>query len=287
MSYFGKRLRLGRLTPGAHRTGLIVPIDHGLTLGPVPGLESISTCHRWITHPAVTGVIAHKGVIERLGNLELLENIAVVVHVNGMSGLSPRPDDKERLTSVESAVRLGADAVSIQINFDGENDAQNLIALGELVDEAQKLAIPVLTMVYDKVACEDPGVAMARLRHLMRICVELGSDAIKVGAPEPPEHLAELLHGVVEHTPVFVAGGARCEDERVLELARVARHWGARGLCMGRNVFQRKDPGPLLTAVARVLATQACGSTGSPTVVGEDSKTEARERRVQHDAATM
>lgn len=255
MSYVGKRLRLGRLTSGRGGSGIIVPIDHGLTLGPLRGLESLAGFRRWITHPAVTGIIAHKGVVERLGSLDLLGRLAVVVHVNGMSTLSSKPDHKERLTGVEAAVRLGADAVSIQANFDGDNDAQNLVSLGRLVDEAQALSIPVLAMVYDKVPCEDRSVACRRMRHLLRICIELGADAVKIGAPERPADLAELLYGVVEHTTVFVAGGALCEDAGVLALARAARGSGAHGLCMGRNVFQRDDPGPLLSAVSSVLAS--------------------------------
>jgi fructose-bisphosphate aldolase, class I len=46
--------------------GLIVPIDHGLTSGPIEGIASMSAVKEWIGHSAVDGVILHKGCAQRL-----------------------------------------------------------------------------------------------------------------------------------------------------------------------------------------------------------------------------
>ena len=169
-----------------------------------------------------------------------------MVHLNGMTSLAARPDQKERLTSVEAAARLGADAVSLQINFDGTNDAHNLTQLGATVDEAQRHGLPVLTMLYDKAPSADRTARIQRLRHLMRASVELGTDALKLAAPSVLSDLPALLSGVKEHTAVFFAGGAMSSDDQILRLAREAVAAGAAGLCAGRNVFQREDAGELL-----------------------------------------
>ena len=63
MGTVGKRLRWRRFFYEGSRFGLIVPVDHGLTLGPVTGIESVAQIGEWLRHPVVTGVIAHKGIL--------------------------------------------------------------------------------------------------------------------------------------------------------------------------------------------------------------------------------
>lgn len=257
MEGVAKKIRWSRFLDRKSGRGIIVPIDHGLTAGPLEGLDSMAQIARWITHPGITGVIAHKGMVERLGGRDLLRGLGVIIHLNGMTSIAPRPDRKERLTSVDAALRLGADAVSLQLNFDGANDAHNLTQLGGVVDEAQRHGLPVLTMLYDKVPCDDQAARVQRLRHLMRACVELGTDALKLAAPAVLSEVPVLLAGVQEHTAVFFAGGSLCSEEEMLRLAREVADCGAAGLCVGRNVFQRESAEGFLTRLQQVLLPPA------------------------------
>ncbi|WP_437680070.1 class I fructose-bisphosphate aldolase [Sorangium sp. So ce131] len=253
MDGFPKKIRWSRFLERRSGRGIIVPIDHGLTIGPVEGLDSVTQVARWIGHPAITGVIAHKGMVERLAACGLLRGVGLMVHLNGMTSLAAKPDQKERLTCVEAAVRLGADAVSLQLNFDGTNDAHNLSQLGEVVDEAQRYGMPVLTMLYDKVRCDGDELRLKRMRHLMRACVELGTDALKLEAPAQFSHVHQLLAGVVDHTAVFFAGGAVRSEEDVIRLAQEVVSRGATGLCVGRNIFQRESAAAVLTQLQKVV----------------------------------
>lgn len=256
----GKKIRLARFratrTSGA-RGAVIVPIDHGLTMGPLAGIGSTAEIGRWIGSPVIDGIIAHKGIVERLAERGLLSRAGVMIHLNGMSTLGPSPNTKERLTDMETAVRLGADGVSVQVNFDGSNDAHNLSTLGRTVDEAGRFGLPVLAMVYDKVPCTDRSSEVARARHLMRIAVELGVDALKIGAPAELSMIAELLEGFVADVPVFLAGGALTEPRLLFALARTVTRSGGAGLCVGRNVFQHPDPLALLAELGSVLEAEA------------------------------
>jgi fructose-bisphosphate aldolase, class I len=281
MDGVAKKLRWSRFLHAVSNRGVIVPIDHGLTLGPIPGLDSVPQIERWISHPGITGVIAHKGMVERLGSRGLLQRVGVMLHLNGMTSLAPSPDRKELLTSVERAVRLGADAVSLQINFDGSNDAHNWTLLGSLVDEAQGYGMPVLTMLYDKVANLPGDQRLQRLRHLMRACVELGTDAIKLAAPADLAELPAILEGFQDHTAIFFAGGAVTSDEAMMALARDVALYGASGLCVGRNVFQRENTAELLTQLQRVVLEDVMAappSTG-PFLRGPEPAREPRTAR--------
>jgi len=254
MTTTGKRLRLARFRLPRSRYGLIVPIDHGLTVGPIAGIESTTRITGWIDHGSVSGIIAHKGMIERLvAHRCFSSSVGIMMHLTGMSTLAADPDRKLRLTSMETAVRYGADAVSLQVNFDGENDAHNLELIGNIVDNAQPYGLPVLAMVYDMVA-KPREEKVARQRHLMRIAVELGVDAIKIAPPDEISDLPEILKDIVDDVAVFCAGGTIRSDEALLELARQAAIHGAAGVCVGRNVFQRTAPGEVLDRIRAELA---------------------------------
>lgn len=270
----GKKIRLARFV-ARNRPSLIVPIDHGLTMGPLAGLGSSQEIARWLTSPVIDGVIAHKGMIERLAQRDLLGRAGVMMHLNGMSLLAPRPDVKERLTSMETAVRLGADGVSVQVNFDGCNDAGNLTLLGQVTDEAARFGLPVLAMVYDKVAAPDRATELGRMRHLMRIAIEMGIDALKIGAPSDLDALDQLLEGISHDMPVFFAGGASHPDD-VLALARRVSARGVSGLCVGRSVFQHADPRGFLTQLSAALrAEQQHGPAAALDVTPASTRTPA------------
>src|SRR5262249_31967445 len=154
------------------------------TSGPIPGIESIARISRWIRSRGIAGVIAHKGMVERLSERGLLHGLGVMLHLNGMSIRAAAPDTKEVVTSVETAIRLGADAVSVQVNFDGHNDSHTLRLLGSVVDDALRFGVPVLAMVYDATGPQrGEEERLERLCHFMRIATELGIDALKIGPP--------------------------------------------------------------------------------------------------------
>lgn len=239
----GKTFRKSRFYFPGTEQGVIVPIDHGLTLGPLQGIRSVRQLSPWISHPSITGVIVHKGMAERLIEAELIHGKGLMIHLNGMSSLSKDPDTKELLTSVETAISLGADAVSFQVNFTETNSDHNLKLMGKVVDDAYRFGLPVLAMVYDKVETPLPQ-AVERLRHLIRISTELGCDMVKIA---PHSHLSEILADLSEDVDIFVAGGALSLDSQLRQLTSdVANHGGA-GLCVGRNVFQRPNFDEVLT----------------------------------------
>lgn len=257
MSSVGKRLRLSRFFVRETNVGVIVPIDHALTMGPIDGLENTDAIASWISTPGITGVIAHKGMVERLAERNLLRGLGVMVHLNGMSTIASNPHRKELLTQIETALRLGADGVSVQVNFDGRNDAHNLQLLGGVVDEALKVSVPVLAMVYDVAPNIAPDKRTERICHLSRIAIELGVDAIKLGAPETLDQVQPILEHAAKDVPILFAGGKTTTDALLLDLLGESLKWGGAGLCVGRNVFQREKPELLLSKIHKLIQRQS------------------------------
>lgn len=257
-----KKIRQSRFLSPVTGKGIIIPIDHGLTMGPLKGIETTGHMSHWLRSPHINGVIAHKGMVERLGERGLLTG-GVMVHLNGMTTLASDPDTKEMLTSVEAAARLGADAVSIQVNFTGENDRHNLVMLGAVADEASAAGLPLLTMLYDKGPATTERKKVLRLRHLMRAAIELGTDMLKISLPNVAE-VAPLLEDTQEEALVFVAGGSVADERELLAQISSALHYGAAGVCVGRNVFERSHPGEFLAMLAATIhGHSTVGSTGA------------------------
>lgn len=249
-----KTLRWSRFTARRFGRSLIVPIDHGLTMGSITGLSSVREIGGWLDHPAIDGVVAHKGMAVKLAAAGLLTGRGLMIHLNGSTAIGEDPDTKHMVTTVETAVRLGADAVSMQVNWRPDNHGHNLRQLGAVVDEADRFGLPVMVMVYPAGPADDaPGRPMRLHRHYLRVAYELGVDAIKTAPPPDIEDIDELLDGIGEDVAVLFSGGALASDETMISVTKKIANSTAAGLCLGRNVFQRPDPGPILSQLREVL----------------------------------
>jgi len=260
MNEMARKRRWARFVDRASGKALIVPIDHGLTFGPIDGIARPEDILGWLTSDVATGVTLHKGMAEKLGGIP---GCGMMIHLNGAMSMDDEPDIKHMLTRVDAAIRLGADAVSVQTNFTPATASHNLRMLGAVVDDAHALGLPVLAMIYDKV--NHLGVNISSLRHFMRAAVEMGVDAIKISAPANLDEIPEVLDGVQAHTPVLFAGGPLMDESQLLELTDAIVHCGATGLCIGRNLFQRPDPHStmkkLLTSLRKTPRSNPHGRT--------------------------
>ena len=87
----------------------------------------------------------------------------------------------------------------------------------------------------------------------MRLCIELGTDALKIGLPERREDLSTLLMSHVKTTKVFFAGGERSSQSSFFDNISAAISLGSSGVCAGRNVFQHPNPNMALKLIANTI----------------------------------
>jgi len=254
-----KRNRWSRVVHHQTGQGLIIPVDHGLTSGPISGMESSDSLVRCLSHPAVSAVVAHKGMLERLAMSGCLLGKGMILQMNGMMSLATQPNRKELLATVDTALRLGADALSVDLVFDSVNDAHNLALLGSVVDQAAPYGLPVLVMAkyFHAGGNTSSEVTIGGMRRVIRAAWELGADAVKIPRPDAIADIPVLLKGLSSDIDVFFAGGARSTDEETLELLSAGLAAGAKGLCVGRNVFQNPHPEHLLGALSARYAQHA------------------------------
>ena len=122
----GKKRRLRRIFQDDNRT-VIVPMDHGVTVGPVKGLVDMQGIVNKLLLGEVDAVLLNRGVAKNVDT----GNAGLIVHLSGISKHCPDPNNKVQICSVTDAVRLGADAVSVHINVGAKQEDKMLSKLGK------------------------------------------------------------------------------------------------------------------------------------------------------------
>ncbi len=242
--------RLDRI--GTDGRYLIVPMDHGLTMGAVTGLKDIESTIDAVTRGGADCILTQKGIAPRVH--PNTNGAGYIVHLNGSTTIGPDENDKRVTGTVEEAIRAGADAVSVHINVGSDHEPDQIEDLAELTERASHFGIPVLAMAYARgpdIEENDPEA----LGHAARLAEELGADIVKTGYSGD----AGSFQHVIESTrlPVVIAGGSRGTDRETVEMVRGAMDAGGAGVSVGRSIFQHDDPEAITRAVSAVLHDDA------------------------------
>ena len=253
--HIGKSIRLERIFNRNTRRTIIVPMDHGVTVGPIEGLESIRDTVTKLVEGGANAGLVHKGCVA-CGHRAQGRDFGCIVHLSAGTCLSPFPNVKRLVTTVEEAIRLGADAVSVHVNLGDETEGQMLADLGAVAAQASIWGMPLLAMIYargPKVPNEyDPRM----VAHCARVGMELGADVVKVNYTGDMDSFARVVEGAC--IPVVIAGGPKMASTReFMEMVRASLDAGGSGLSVGRNVFQHANPTALCRALGALVHENA------------------------------
>ncbi|CCH48671.1 2-amino-3,7-dideoxy-D-threo-hept-6-ulosonate synthase [Pseudodesulfovibrio piezophilus] len=249
--HIGKAIRLERIVNRNTGRTIVVPMDHGVTVGPIDGLVDMREAVGKVVAGGANAVIEHKGLV-RCGHRASGKDIGLIVHLSASTSLSPYPNAKSLVASVEDAIRLGADAVSIHCNLGDETESAMLADFGMVASKASNWGIPLLAMVYargPKISDEyDPAV----VAHCARVGTELGADIVKVPYTGDIDTFAKVCDACC--VPVVIAGGPKLDStESFLQMVHDSLEAGGAGLSVGRNVFQHEDPTRLVEALNMIV----------------------------------
>ncbi|MCK7467846.1 MAG: helix-turn-helix domain-containing protein [Desulfosudis oleivorans] len=141
----GKAIRLERIMNRQSGTTVIVPMDHGASVGPIPGLADLAKMVDKVAEGGANAVVEHSGMVGK-GHRSYGRDIGLIIHLSGSTTLAPDPNRKVLVCSVERAVRLGADGVSIHINIGAENEGDMFEAFGQVAEACDDWGMPLLAM---------------------------------------------------------------------------------------------------------------------------------------------
>jgi fructose-bisphosphate aldolase/2-amino-3,7-dideoxy-D-threo-hept-6-ulosonate synthase len=250
----GKQIRMERIMDRNTGKSVIIPMDHGMTLGQIDGLLHMNETIAAVSDGGANAIILHKGLV-KVGHRRKGRDIGLIIHLSAGTSMNPDPNDKVLICSVEEAISLGADAVSIHINLGAAQESKMIESAGMVVRDCNRWGIPLLAMIYPRgagISPTDPG----HVGHAVRVAEELGADMVKTNYTGDPESFSHIVKA--SSIPVFIAGGEKAGDLETLKIIRDAVYIaGCSGVCMGRNAFQRTDTANFVNKVCAIVHDDA------------------------------
>jgi 2-amino-4,5-dihydroxy-6-oxo-7-(phosphonooxy)heptanoate synthase len=199
----------------------------------------------------VDAVVLHRGSVRWIDPIAF-RHTALVVHLSASTVHATDPDAKYLVASVEGALRLGADAVSVHVNLGSAEEHRQVADLAATAEVCDRWSVPLLAMMYPR----GPQIRNPRdprlLAHAATLAADLGADLVKTPYAGSPAAMAEVVGACP--IPLLAAGGPKLPDPDLLHpyVADVIRA-GAAGVAMGRNIFQAADPGAVARGIAELV----------------------------------
>jgi 2-amino-4,5-dihydroxy-6-oxo-7-(phosphonooxy)heptanoate synthase len=248
---FGARLRLGRLDNRGDGRLMIVPLDHSVADGPITMDRPLDQLVEELDAAGVDAIVLHKGTARHIRPRHFTST-SLILHLSASTAHAPDPDAKYLVSSVDSAVKLGADAVSVHVNIGSREEAQQVGDLARIAEACDRWNVPLLAMMYvrgPQIADPHDSILIA---HAATLAADLGADIVKVTHPGTEAELAEIVRGCP--IPVVVAGGPlMATTSELLDHVASTIAAGAAGVAMGRNIFGAPNPGDLARQVVDLV----------------------------------
>ncbi len=254
-SHIGKQLRFERIFGNDSRS-VIFAMDHGVEIGPSVFPPSALNPKDIISKVAEGGVDAAMLTIGTArATSELWRNkIGLIAKITGKNELRGKEGQtlQSPIGSVEDAIAIGADGVATTVFWGSKFEDVMLERLVSIVGKCETFGLPVLQLAYPRVEGKtnyEPEI----VSYAVRLALETGADAIKTnytGDKKSFSHVVACAGGV----PVLLSGGAASEKPiSFLEDVANVMAAGAKGVVVGRNVFENKNPQGMVRAVSKIV----------------------------------
>jgi len=222
---------------------VIVAMDHSIR-GYARGLENYIETVKEIAAGGADAILTSYGNLITLGKY-FPRNLGIFVTM-------PYPPNP---SFVEQASKAGADGV--KYTHFGPLDSPNLHQLQPVAAECERFGLvfmaEVVPMDVDRsIDRKSPAKLIPeQVSAAARLGQEAGADVIKTAYTGDAESFRQVIANCP--IPVVILGGAKTDDRSVLEAAKGAIDAGGAGICMGRNIFQHRDPTAITQALVKIV----------------------------------
>ncbi|MDD5496090.1 MAG: 3-hydroxy-5-phosphonooxypentane-2,4-dione thiolase [Candidatus Omnitrophica bacterium] len=246
---WGMKDRLARIIKPATGRTVMLAVDHGYFLGPVRNLEQPRRTIEPLL-PYADALMLTRGILRNC--VDAGTGVPMVLRMSGGNSIVGKDLSNEGITvAVKDAVRLNVAAMALSIYVGSEYEHQTLMNLSKLVDEGEEYGMPVLAVTAVGKELEKRDARYLSLA--CRIAAELGAHFVKT-------YYCDEFEKVVKSCPVplVIAGGPKLNTELdALKIAHDAIKCGARGVDMGRNIWQSKNPVGMIKAIKAIVHQNA------------------------------
>lgn len=247
--YLGKAVRLGRLFDEASGRLLAITLDHAIARGILPGLVDIESAVASVAAGRPDAITLQKGIASRVFSPDYAAaGISLIVKATSYSPFHPTLDTPT--ATVEEAVRLGADAISVGMLVGGANQAQQLTHLASVAREAEAMGLPLAAHIYPRgEGLEGERKSVENVQYAVRTGAEVGVDVVKTEYTGSAESFAEVVEAARPARVVLAGGSPGGELRDYFQMTADALAAGAAGFTYGRFVWQHPDPTRVVEAL--------------------------------------
>ena len=265
----GKRARLRRLLfdygPG-NGTLMLLPIDQGIVHGPrdfFPNPASKDPEYQFslAAEAGYSAIACQIGLATRYYP-DYAGQVPLVLKVNGRTDVPPSDEPVSPTnSSVEDAVRIGADAIGYTLYVGSPKQEEDFIQLGKVRADCDRFGMPLVIWAYPRgreIEKKGGRESFFAIDYAARVAMEMGADVVKLNmpklnpdkdkdAPAPYNEMEVTQEEAIRHCVesagralVVLSGGSKVDDEKLLEQTRMIIEAGGSGVIFGRNVWQRE-----------------------------------------------
>lgn len=255
MAMLGKAVRLSRLVNPESNKMMAITVDHAISRGiaPMVGLYAIQDTIDKIIAGRPDAMTMTKGIAERC-MWKHVGKVSVLMKVSNYSPVAPTKDTI--FGTVDEAIRMGADAVSMGAMTLGNFQGEQFEAIGRFADECSLKGMPLIGHVYPKGESVpvDQRTAWENIAYCCRSACELGMDIVKTTYTGDPDSMAKVISCVPSSFRVVIQGGDSCKTlDDYLTMTRDAMDCGVGGVTMGRFVWDYPDVSALVVTLRKII----------------------------------
>lgn len=217
--------------------------DHGYFMGSTAGLERLDLLLPKLA-PHVDCFMGTRGAIRTCVPPELTNAIALRV-TSGSSMLQDDLSHEVVAVDIEDSIRKNADCMAVQTFVGADGQLSSLDNLNQVINAGMRYSIPTLGVC---AVGKDMERTDRFFKLATRIIAEMGCQIVKTYNCENFEEVVAACP-----VPIVVAGGKKLAELEALTLAYDVMQKGARGVDMGRNIFQSEHPVEMAIAVNKVV----------------------------------
>ena len=255
MAMLGKEIRMSRLVNPVSNKMMAITVDHATSRGiaPMTGIQDVQSAIDKIILGKPDAMTMTKGIAERC-MYQHAGKVSILMKISNYSPVAPTKDTI--FGTVDEAIRMGADAVSMGCMTLGDFQGEQFEAIGRVAEECMRKGMPLIGHVYPKGESvpADKRTAWENIAYCVRSACELGMDIVKTTYTGDPDSMAKAIACVPSSFRVVIQGGDSCKTlDDYLEMTREAMDCGVGGVTMGRFVWDYKDVTALVIALRYMI----------------------------------
>ena len=240
---WGMKKHLSNIFDPKSGNTVMFAFDHGYFMGSTASLERLDLVIPKLM-PYVDCLMGTRGALRTCVPPENRKAIALRVS-SGSSMLNDDLSHEVVAVDIEDSIRMNADCMAVQTFIGADGQLASIDNLSRVINAGFRYSIPTLGVV---AVGKDMERTDRFFKLATRIVAEMGVQLVKTYYCDNFEEIVAACP-----VPIVVAGGKKLPEDEALTLAYRSIQGGARGLDMGRNIFQSEHSAEMAQAIRKIV----------------------------------